>query len=401
MSKPAAPIPENEFERLLKLADYDIDYSQIHGKLDDLTRLAAFVAGTPISLVNLLEANTQWTVSNYGLNVHQTPREETVCQYVVLDDAPLEVEDLTQDERFKEKSYVVNDPHIQYYYGLPLTTPDGIRIGAMCVMDTKSNDLSPEKEEFLKIIANEVITRIEYEHKLKLMRNNMDELKEIQRKVSHDIRGPIGGIIGIAEILRDQAEESKMEEFMKLLELINKGGRSVLELADDILSNYKEEDSPAKISDHELTLSSLKQKLLNLYTPQAKSKNINYSVIVSSNKVDVPFPKHKLLQIFGNLITNANKFTPENGSVKVELSFSPAPDSKLVFIVSDSGVGMSPEQKENILSDHSQSTAGTKNERGFGFGFQLAKHLIETMDGSISIHSKQGEGTSIKVEIPV
>jgi signal transduction histidine kinase len=401
MSNQLATIPDNEFERLLKLSEYDIDYTEIHGKLDDLTKLAAYVTGTPISLVNIMEANTQWTLSNYGLDVTQTPRKDTACQYVILDDKPMEVEDMKTDERFSDKNYVTNSPNIRYYYGVPLTSPDGLRIGAMCVMDTKKNDLSPEKEEFLSIIANEVVTRIEYEHKLKLMRHNVDELKEIQRKVSHDIRGPIGGIIGIAEILRDQAEESKMEEFMQLLELINKGGRSVLDLADEILSNYKDTAQKPKFPEHQLNLSALKEKLIGLYNPQAKTKSITYSVSIITGQDEYTFPKYRLLQIFGNLITNAIKFTPVNGTVHVDLSLSKVSEPKLQFVVEDTGVGMEPEKINQILSDQAQTTAGTKYERGFGFGFQLARHLVESMEGSIEIDSEPGKGTKVSVNIPL
>jgi signal transduction histidine kinase len=401
MSNQLATIPDNEFERLLKLSEYDIDYTEIHGKLDDLTKLAAYVTGTPISLVNIMEANTQWTLSNYGLDVTQTPRKDTACQYVILDDKPMEVEDMKTDERFSDKNYVTNSPNIRYYYGVPLTSPDGLRIGAMCVMDTKKNDLSPEKEEFLSIIANEVVTRIEYEHKLKLMRHNVDELKEIQRKVSHDIRGPIGGIIGIAEILRDQAEESKMEEFMQLLELINKGGRSVLDLADEILSNYKDTAQKPKFPEHQLNLSALKEKLIGLYNPQAKTKSITYSVSIITGQDEYTFPKYRLLQIFGNLITNAIKFTPVNGTVHVDLSLSKVSEPKLQFVVEDTGVGMEPEKINQILSDQAQTTAGTKYERGFGFGFQLARHLVESMKGSIEIDSEPGKGTKVSVNIPL
>lgn len=401
MSNTIAPIPENEFERLLKLSEYDIDYSEIHGKLDDLTRLAAYVTGTPISLVNLLEANTQWTISNFGLDVIQTPRKETACQYVVLSDDALEIEDMTSDERFRDKDYVTEDPHIRYYYGVPLTSPGGIRIGAMCVMDTKKNDLSPEKEEFLKIIANEVITRIEYEHKLKLMRNSVEELKEIQRKVSHDIRGPIGGIIGIAEILRDQAEESKMEEFMQLLELINKGGRSVLELANEILSNYKTGESEKNIPKDELTLEMLQQKLKDLYEPQARTKSLNFSVNIVDNKKDFTFPKHRLIQIIGNLISNAIKFTPEDGSVTVDMELKAKPEPQLKIQVKDTGIGMNNEKIQEIMSGNAQSTAGTKDERGFGFGFQLARHLTESMKGKLSVTSETDKGTCMSVLIPL
>ncbi|MGN8224510.1 GAF domain-containing sensor histidine kinase [Gracilimonas sp. BCB1] len=400
MSDTSALIPENEFERALKLSEYDIDYSEIHGKLDDLTRLAAHVAGTPISLINLLDTTTQWTVSKVGLDVLQTPREDTVCQYVVLDDDSLEVEDMTEDERFRDKDYVKNAPHIRYYYGVPLKTPDGYRIGAMCVMDTNERDLSPEKESFLKIIANEVITRIEYEQKLKLMRHNVDELKEIQRKVSHDIRGPIGGIIGIAEILRDQAEESKMEEFMQLLELINKGGRSVLDLADEILSTYEDQSDQTKLLKNQLTLEILQKKLEDLYAPQALNKSIDYKVVINNGHQGLTFPKHKLLQIFGNLISNAIKFTPKNGTVVVNLDIK-KPDLELIAVIRDSGVGMTDAQIGEIMSNRGRSTQGTGSERGFGFGFKLAKHLIESINGSLLIESKKNQGTEITVNIPL
>lgn len=401
MSNNNTLVPKNEFDRLLKLSEYDIDYSEIHGKLDDLTRLAAYVTGTPISLVNLLEANTQWTVSNFGLDVSQTPRDETACQYVVLNDGPLEIEDMQEDERFNDKSYVTGDANIRYYYGVPLTTPDGTRIGAMCVMDTKKNDLSPEKEEFLKIIASEVITRFEYEHKLKLMRDNVDELKEIQRKVSHDIRGPIGGIIGIAEILRDQAEESKMDEFMQLLELINKGGRSVLELANDILSNYENGENYKAIPANELTLPLLQQKLKDLYKPQARAKSLDFSVNIEEGFNNHTFPKHRLLQIIGNLITNAIKFTPEKGSVTVELELKLTPEAMLHVQIIDTGIGMKESQVQEIMSGNAKSTAGTRDERGFGFGFQLARHLTESMKGKLFINSEIDKGTKISLQIPI
>ncbi|HET8864532.1 MAG TPA: ATP-binding protein, partial [Gracilimonas sp.] len=356
---------------------------------------------TPISLVNLLEANTQWTVSNFGLDILQTPREDTACQYVVLSDSPLEIEDMTKDKRFCDKDYVTEDPLIRYYYGVPLTTPDGTRIGAMCVMDTKKNDLPPEKEEFLKIIAKEVIIRIEYEHKLKLMRSNVEELKEIQRKVSHDIRGPIGGIIGIAEILHDQAEESKMEEFMQLLELINKGGRSVLDLADEILNNYKEGTNFEKVSSSELTLEILQNKLIDLYQPPALSKSIEYSVEIENSNQEITFPKQKLLQIFGNLISNSIKFTPEKGSVTVYLKIDKEPENTLQAEIRDTGVGMTKDQIQEMMSGNARSTAGTKDEWGFGLGFQLAQYLTESLHGKLKIDSEPDKGSSITVHIPL
>ena len=76
----AAPMPVNEMDRILTLSEFDLDYSNLQNNFKDLTRLAAKVAGTEISLVNLIDSFTQWTVSEYGLPLQHRPREESVCQ---------------------------------------------------------------------------------------------------------------------------------------------------------------------------------------------------------------------------------------------------------------------------------------------------------------------------------
>lgn len=79
------PMPEKEMERLLALTDFDLDYSNLQENFKDLTKLAAKVSGTDISLVNLIDSYTQWTVSSHGLLLEQMPREESVCQYTICE----------------------------------------------------------------------------------------------------------------------------------------------------------------------------------------------------------------------------------------------------------------------------------------------------------------------------
>lgn len=401
MSKTQLPVPQNEFERLLKLSDYNIDYSEIHEKLDDLTELAAYITGTPISLINLLEANTQWTISNFGMDLAQMPREDTACQYVVLGDTAFEVEDMAKDERFKDKPYVREKPNVRYYFGVPLTSPDGIPIGAMCVMDTKKHELSVEQRKHLQIIADQVMTTIESHHKIVLMRKAMDELKEIQQKISHDIRGPVGGIIGIAEILKDEIKDGNSDEAAHFIDLIRKGGQSVLDLADEILTTYHDQEHKPEAAEQSLTLISLKKKLDNLYQPQAEIKDINLNLNIGEVNQNKEFPKRNLMQIFGNLITNSIKFTSEEGNVEVDISLYETDETILTFRITDDGVGMNEEQLQKIMNENPKSTAGTKNERGYGFGFQLARHLTESLNGKMNVDSKPDQGTSITVKIPV
>lgn len=297
------PIPKNEFDRVLNLSDFDLDYSNFQDKFKDLAMLAANIAETPMSLVNLIDSYTQWTISNFGLDIEQMPREESVCQYTINnDDKPFEVVDLSKDDRFKNKFYVNENPSIRYYYGVPLVS-DGVKIGALCVLDRDIRTLSIEKEELLRIIADEIVNRLKAYKMIDGLQNKILEVQATQNKVVHDIRGPLGGIIGLTEIVIDLGEENKVDEVLEYIRLINKSGKSILELADEILSAEKEKSIVLKIN--EMDMKSFSEKLKKLYYPQAKSKNIQFEVSINPRALGIPFQKNKLLQITGNLISNA------------------------------------------------------------------------------------------------
>ena len=160
MRNAQTPVPDNEMERLLALSELDIDYSDHQIAFQDLAKLAAKVTGTRISLVNLLDSLTQWTISNYGFDIGQMLREDSVCQYTIMESDHFEVGDLSEDERFKDKVYVAGEPNVKYYYGIPLKTGEGLHIGALCVLDQERKTLEPEKIELLKIIADEIVARL-------------------------------------------------------------------------------------------------------------------------------------------------------------------------------------------------------------------------------------------------
>ena len=121
---------KKELDRLTTLADYDIDYSREFEDLDDLSKLAAHISGTPISLINLIGANTQWSISEFGMDQNQISRNDSICDYTIHEKDYLELSDLDKSEDFKDKPYVAGDPSLKYYFGVPLKTKDGISIGA-------------------------------------------------------------------------------------------------------------------------------------------------------------------------------------------------------------------------------------------------------------------------------
>lgn len=398
--KPAPPIPSNELERINHLSDLDIDYTDLQESLKDLSKLAAKVAGTSISLINIIDTFTQWTVSNYGLDIDQMAREDSVCQYTIVGKEGFEVNDLTQDERFRDKFYVTGLPNLTYYFGVPLTTSDGYNLGALCVMDKVGKEISPEKVEMLTLIANEVVSRISVYRVIQQMRDRVKEAKDAQRKVAHDIRGPLGGIIGLAEIISSQGDQNKMDQVLEFIGLIRKSGSSLLDLANEILSTDKQIADTGAAQKYQFNLEELKQKLEKLYLPQALAKQIQFRVEVMGNNGLAPLSKNKLLQITGNLISNAIKFTQPMGKVEVELDLMIGKGTKMLKItVRDTGIGIAPDLVTQILSGNVSSSQGTIGEQGYGFGLSLVKRLVDSMNGTLEISSEPGKGSVFYVQI--
>jgi signal transduction histidine kinase len=395
------PIPENEMDRVMTLSEFDLDYGAHADSFKDLTKLAAKVAGTEMSLVNLIDSYTQWTISTHNMDLEQMPREESVCQYVLMSDDNMEIADLSADERFKDRPYVTGGPHLRYYYGIPLNV-DNHNIGALCVVDAHSpKTLNPEKIELLKIIAGEIVNRLKYIKVIDDLRNNLSEAKQTQKKVAHDIRGPLSGIIGLAQLIREQGDENQMDEILEFMNLIHRSGRSILELADEILSADKKEKKVPELKGNEFNQVVFKDKLEKLYVPQAMNKHITFTVNTSSASETIPFSKNKLLQITGNLISNAIKFTPNNGSVTVDLDLIEKRNENVLQIkVTDSGVGLDADGIANILQGNATSTNGTGGENGYGFGLALVKHLVESLKGTFNIFSVPGQGATFEVKLP-
>ncbi|BFG70953.1 GAF domain-containing sensor histidine kinase [Sediminibacterium sp. KACHI17] len=397
-----APLPEKEMQRVIELSEFDLDYSSLQENFKDLAKLAAKVAGTNISLVNMIDSFTQWTVSNFGLEIEQMPREDSVCQYTIVSDQFFEVKDLSADDRFKDKFYVKDDPNLRYYFGVPLQTSDGLPLGALCVLDTIGKEVSPEKVEMLKIIADEIVNRLMVIRVINGLKNRVKEAKETQKKIAHDIRGPLSGIVGLAQLISEQGNDNKLEDVLQLVSMIQKGGHSLLELADEILSAEKKIDNPShEAGANEYNLLSFKEKIEKLFAPQAANKNITFRVVTDSKTEDIPFSKNKLLQITGNLISNAIKFTPLNGQVTVQLSIVISRTKKLSIKVTDTGSGMDQDTIHQILYGEQESTEGTSGEKGYGFGLMLVKHLIIKLNGSLNIESEPNKGTTFSIELPI
>jgi GAF domain-containing protein len=170
-----APVPENEAARLETLRQYEILDTDSEESFNDLTRLAAYICNTPVALISLIDSDRQWFKAKVGVDAKETARDVSFCAHAILQDGPFIVRDALDDERFRSNPLVTADPHIRFYAGSPLMSPEGFKIGTLCVVDKHPRELSEQQIAALKILGNQVITQLDLWREMLCLKRALDK----------------------------------------------------------------------------------------------------------------------------------------------------------------------------------------------------------------------------------
>jgi diguanylate cyclase (GGDEF)-like protein len=151
----------HEEQRLAALYDYEVLDSQPEESFDRITRLVKMTIGTPMAVVSLVDRNRQWFKSRLGTETIETPRDISFCTHTIQRDEPLIVPNALEDPRFCDSPLVTCENGIRFYAGVPLRTPGGFNIGALCALDTKPSSISPDQLGVLQDLARLVVDELE------------------------------------------------------------------------------------------------------------------------------------------------------------------------------------------------------------------------------------------------
>ena len=264
---------------------------------------------------------------------------------------------------------------------------------------------------------------------LKLFRNQMSELKRVNAEMdtarrdaerarkeaeqaneakqdflssmSHDIRTPMNAIIGMTSLAIDNANDP--EQVQDYLTKIDLSSKHLLGLINDVLDISKIESGKMALNVELISLREVMDCIVNIIQPQVKAKNQTFNAgayeILSEN---VYCDSVRLNQVLINLLGNAVKFTPENGSIQVAVYQEALPETpswvRTHFLVRDTGIGMSKEYQKVIFESFSrEDNTRVQKTEGSGLGMTITKHIVDAMGGSISVRSEQGRGSEFHV----
>lgn len=260
-----------------------------------------------------------------------------------------------------------------------------------------------ETQDEIQEVNDELDSRVDQLAQLNLQLYEANRLKsDFLANMSHELRTPLNSIIGFSEVL--QGIDSLNEKQRRYASNIQKSGRLLLEMINDILDLAKVEAGKMEVKPSEFDVARLVSAQCDMITSLSEDRNIALSVEVPAVLPKAYQDPNKLGQIINNLLSNAIKFTPEGGIVTVRITDTN--QGKFRLEVADTGVGIAEEDQEIVFEKFRQSRKVlegdglTREYAGTGLGLSIVKELVKLLGGEIDFESELGRGSTFWITLP-
>ena len=324
------------------------------------------------------------------------------------------------EENGEYSALVISDDTHRHIYCAPLSNSDWYLVSVMPygVLDDAIMHLSDERQKKMLtagsiILAALLLIFIFYYRMSQQQLVELDKAEkaatsankaksEFLSSMSHDIRTPMNGIVGMTAIaIANIQDTARVQDCLKKISL---SSRHLLGLINDVLDMSKIESGKLSLNIDILSLRDVMENIVNIIQPQIKERRQHFDIFIENiESEEVCCDGVRLNQVLVNLLSNAIKFTPEEGTINVYLyqEASPAGDSyvRCHFRVKDNGIGMSQEFQRKIFETFSREDSKVQKIEGTGLGMAITKFIVGMMDGTIEVESEQGKGSEFHVTI--
>lgn len=224
---------------------------------------------------------------------------------------------------------------------------------------------------------------------------------EFVNLISHELRTPLSSILGYLELIADDEDNPLSEDQLKYLATVDRNANRLLRLVSDLLFTAQVESGHFHLQRETVDLQALVSAALETATPGAAARNVVLRISVSPEAVHVWGDPGRLGQAVDNLISNAVKFTPAGGRVVITLGTADEPEPRALIGVSDTGMGIPPDEVDRLFSRFFRASTATANAvPGVGLGLTITKAIASAHGGEIRVASTVGEGTMFVLDLP-
>jgi signal transduction histidine kinase len=395
----------DERARLSSLRRYDILDTPREQAFDDLVEIAAQIAGTPMAVMNLIDADRQWSKASTGIESDEAPYEESFCVHTVrYEDELMTVPDTHEDPFFRDHPAVLGDPNVRFYAGAQITDAEGYKLGALCVIDRVPRELDEDQKRALAALGRQAMAQMELRLSLRAERDRVSQLQELDRMrdqfvstISHELRTPLTSIRGWLDLL---LEESEMLDpgHADALSRIGRNTDRLIRVVSDLLDLQKVDSGDLSIRSEQVDLSACVRDAVHAIETGDAAAKLTIVADVADG-VSVTGDASRLSQVIDNLCSNAVKYTPAGGDVNISLHQR---GDSVVLRVADSGIGIPAEEREHLFERFFRASTATERDiKGTGLGLAVSKAIVERHGGSIEVAAGERGGTAFVVELPV
>jgi len=321
--------------------------------------------------------------------------------------APVQIPDSTQEtsRTVSRVRPVLNRLGYRSLLTVPILREQEI-MGGLTVWRRQVGEFDPEVVNLLQTFATQSALAI---HNARLFREIGDKNREIEAanrhkseflaNVSHELRTPLNAIIGFSEVLLEKYFGELNDKQNEYVDDILSSGRHLLSLINDILDLSKVEAGRMELEVTTFHLPDAIDNAMLLVRERASRHGIKLDQAIDERLGDYSGDERKIKQILVNLLTNAVKFTPEGGQVKVEARLG---DSAVILSVVDSGIGIAKEDQDAIFEEFRQASGNYAQKReGTGLGLTLTRKFVEMHGGTIWVESEPAKGSTFTFTLPL